>query len=92
MNLFGIFPLGKVVETNGIRVNRQDDPLFSDQVDSALFRYTSKDWGNLCEEDAEMNNEPEGTIMGVYDTSKGEIWIITEWDKSVTTILFPDEY
>jgi hypothetical protein len=31
-------------------------------------------------------------IMGVYPTDEGDIWIITEWDRSVTTILFPSEY
>jgi len=30
--------------------------------------------------------------MAEYLTSKGKIWIITEWDRSATTILFPSEY
>ena len=31
-------------------------------------------------------------ILSAYETSHGKIWIITEWDRSVTTILFPSEY
>ena len=52
--------------------------------------------GITCEEDAEMNTEAvnngDDRILAVYKTCKGNIWIITEWDRSVTTILFPSEY
>ena len=33
-----------------------------------------------------------GRLLSAYDTNQGKIWIITEWDCSVTTILFPNEY
>jgi hypothetical protein len=62
------------------------------------------DWGAVCEEDAETNNagvRGEGRLLSAYpiDETKpckgfGEntLWVITEWDRSVTTFLFPDEY
>ena len=43
----------------------------------------------------EMNEQAlqdEDRLMGAYMTCKGKIWIITEWDRSSTIILFPDEY
>lgn len=36
--------------------------------------------------------QDEDRLMGAYMTCKGKIWIITEWDRSSTIILFPDEY
>ena len=38
-----------------------------------------------------VKGEPD-RLMGAYMTCKGKIWIITEWDRSSTIILFPDEY
>ena len=90
------FKLGKTVITPGAleafaNSNQLPDPF----VQKHLFG----DWGELCEEDTNANNEAiahEGNIdkqmrvMSVYKTSENEtIWIITEWDRSVTTILLP---
>ena len=54
------------------------------------------DWGNLCAEDRAENNQGlvrGGRLFSAYGhNSLPKIWIITEWDRSVTTILFPDEY
>ena len=70
--------------------------------ESFLKRHISGDWGEICESDAELNSEAianEGNVdkqmrvMSVYKTTQNEtIWIITEWDRSVTTILLPSEY
>ena len=49
----------------------------------------------MGEEDKAANEQAliEGNrIMGAYQTCKGKIWIITEADRSATTVLFPDEY
>ena len=50
-------------------------------------------------EDAQLNNEAltfgSDRLFSVYnpaDHPDWRIWIITEWDRSVTTVLFPDEY
>jgi len=54
------------------------------------------DWGQVCAEDWRLNDEAvqDGSrIVSAYITLKGvKIWIITEADRSTTTILLPDEY
>lgn len=92
------FKLGKLVMTKRIadKAKDVDNLRFACEVDVALSRYIKCDWGDTCEEDAELNDEAvkngDDRILAVYNTSQGKIWIITEWDRSVTTILFPDEY
>ena len=89
------FELGKTVVTIGIDKAISENPLFHYEILQALQKYKEKDWGDTCEEDAETNEEAVSQgerILAVYNTSKGKIWIITEWDRSVTTILFPSEY
>lgn len=90
------FELGKVVMTISVHDKYRDDRRFSTFVNCSLGRYIEGDWGDTCEEDREQNDisVAEGErILAVYkyndDTT---IWIITEWDRSVTTILFPHEY
>lgn len=89
------FELGQVMMTRGIAEARQSNPTFIVEIDRAFTRFSACDWGDTCEEDAKMNDEAlenGDRILAVYKTSKGNVWIITEWDRSVTTILFPDEY
>ena len=61
-----------------------------------LRRHMSKDWGELSDEDVRENefSLKEGfRLLSAYRTAKGEkLWIITEADRSSTTILLPDEY
>jgi hypothetical protein len=61
-----------------------------------LQRHLSGDWGELCDEDITANEQAliEGLrLMSSYRTSKGQrIWVITEADRSATTILLPEEY
>ena len=61
-----------------------------------LIRHSQCDWGDLCQEDKESNNyalENGERLLSAYKLRDGEkIWIITEWDRSVTTILFPSDY
>ena len=66
-----------------------------------LSRYRHCDWGDLDTEDKQANNralEDEQRIIAAYRLPKGikgpaeKIWIITEWDRSFTTILWPSEY
>lgn len=89
------FELGQTVMTRGI-ADAMESETFTKQVMEAIKKYANCDWGNTCEDDADMNTEAVKTgndrILAVYETCKGNIWIITEWDRSVTTILFPSEY
>ena len=60
-----------------------------------MNRYFNCDWGELCEDDQVLNDyaiENDERILGKYFTSKDPIYIITEWDRSATTILFCNEY
>ena len=91
-----MFELGQTVMTRGIANAMESNPQFREEVTESMDKYVRCDWGNTCEEDAEMNNEAvrngEDSILASYNTSQGTIWIKTEWDKSVTTVLFPSEY
>ena len=61
-----------------------------------LRRHMSNDWGDLSDEDMRENelSLKEGfRLLSAYRTAKGQkLWIITEADRSATTILLPDEY
>lgn len=87
--------LGQLVATRGVHADMQQDAKFSKEVGAALQRYQREDWGELDPEDVEANAEALKygcRILAAYDTSRGRIWIITEWDRSYTTILYPSEY
>lgn len=61
-----------------------------------LIRHASGDWGTVCDEDWEANDDAVKRgyrVLSSYELSTGEkIWIITEADRSVTTLLLPSEY
>jgi len=87
------FPLGQVVATPGalkaIKVAGQEPAEF-------LKRHQAGDWGEVCEEDCQENelSLKQGLrLLSVYYTAKGvKLWVITEADRSATTILLPEEY
>ena len=89
------FELGRTVQTAGI-ANACVDLNFLKEVQAAFRRYVNCDWGDTCKEDSAMNDnavaDGNDRIVAKYVTSKGNIFIITEWDRSYTTILFADEY
>jgi hypothetical protein len=88
-----LFPLGQVVATKGaLAALRHADQSPAD----FLARHACGDWGEVGEED-EFENElslREGhRLMSVYTLKGGQrLWIITEADRSVTTLLLPQEY
>ena len=61
-----------------------------------LSRHASADWGDVDAADAAENDLSvvEGfRILSAYKTCKGiKLWVITEADRSATTLLLPDEY
>ena len=60
-----------------------------------LARHATGDWGELCAFDRRQNEIAlrEGyRIFSSYEVLAGRVWIITEADRSVTTILLPEEY
>lgn len=82
--------------TRGIADKMADNKKFAKQVTYFFGLYLQGDWGDTSEDDKEMNDanlqSGTGSLMGAYETCEGRIWIMTEHDRSVTTILFPDEY
>lgn len=84
-------PLGEVVVTPGVICE-----LSPDEMRQGLQRHAEGDWGDVCEEDWALNDEAlenESRLLSSYRTTSGiRFWIITEWDRSVTTILLPEEY
>ncbi|MAS38371.1 MAG: hypothetical protein CL610_30520 [Anaerolineaceae bacterium] len=66
------------------------------EVEIAVNRHASGDWGEICDEDRSQNEwalENDARLMSVYESESGEpFWIITEADRSSTTILLPSEY
>jgi hypothetical protein len=59
-----------------------------------IARHIRGDWGAVSLDDATANNDAiqGGRILSSYQVGDEIIWIITEWDRSVTTILLPSEY
>lgn len=90
------FTIGQTVVTCGVNGMMKQDAKFVCFVVESLNKHINGDWGDLCEEDKEMNEyalKNDERLFSKYnydgDTS---IYIITEWDRSATTILFPSEY
>ena len=95
------FKLGQLVATKNVDSLMKSDPEFKDFVKSSLGKYIKSDWGDTFKDNAKMNDEAvksgEDRILAVYKRSIAghedqTIWIVTEWDHSVTTVLFPSEY
>jgi hypothetical protein len=93
VNIMGaLFQLGAVVMTQGAK--RLIEEL---ELDPAhyLARHITGDWGDLSADDKKENDYSVTRslrIFSAYGTGDSKLWIITEADRSVTTILRPDEY
>jgi hypothetical protein len=87
------FPFGQVVATPGAL----DALLTAGQTPNTfLCRHLMGDWGELDEEDRRENEHSlvQGSrLLSAYTLSSGtRLWVITEADRSATTILLPSEY
>lgn len=101
-NSYGLkFELGELVITQGIRylIEQQKDEEDSGRalknIAICLVRHNRGDWGDLCAQDKNENNyslDKHLRLLSAYETKFGKIWIITEADRSATTILLPEEY
>ena len=83
--------VGRVVITSHALADLHPDDVFD-----SLVRHTCGDWGILCEEDWEANDlalKSESRVLSAYVDRRGQkFWIITEADRSATTVLFPEDY
>ena len=85
-------PLGHVVATPGALEVVRDHGI---DVVGLLHRHRSGDWGAVSEHDAQANDravEGGARVLSAYETTGGRLWIITEADRSATTVLLPSEY
>lgn len=88
----GPFPLGRIVTTPGalwlLEENGEDPVLL-------LARHQSGDWGELDSHDRRENERSlkyGWRILSSYPVGEGKVWIITEADRFITTILLPEDY
>lgn len=85
------FPLGRLVCTPGAL-----EEVKNDELATALNRHLAGDWGEVCKEDRAENEfslENGLRLISIYSTETGvKFWLITEADRSTTTVLLPEEY
>jgi hypothetical protein len=84
------FPLGRLIITTNA-----SEQLPLPEVNAALARHASGDWGELSHADAKQNQyalKHGSRLFSVYASSAGKFWVITEADRSATTILMPEDY
>ncbi len=88
-----LFPLGQVVATPGALdalEEAEQSPI------EFLQRHQAGDWSEMVEEDQEENRRSVENGLRVFSSytmkSDKKLWVITEWDRSVTTLLLPQEY
>ncbi|CAJ3545198.1 Type I restriction-modification system methyltransferase subunit [Burkholderia pseudomallei] len=88
-----LFPPGRIIMTVGV-----DELIKTGQLNPYpyLFRHLRGDWGDLCNEDRRRNDaamNSDARLFSEYKVSPSlTLWIITESDRSVTTVLLPKEY
>ncbi len=84
------FQLGQVAITANASLRLTTEAVFT-----ALCRHASGDWGDLCPEDTLANDDAldhGGRLFSAYGQAPDRFWVITEADRSVTTVLLPEDY
>lgn len=84
-------PLGQTVATPAAL-----DVLTQPDMVAALRRHAAGDWGDVDDDDRAANDDAlrtDGRLLSVYQSANGTtFWVITEADRSVTTVLLPEDY
>ena len=90
-----MFELGQVVATANFESTLGKEASIR-EARKSLVRHASCDWGDCCDGDKKSNDDALKAgerLLSVYHTDDGiKFWIITERDRSVTTILLPEDY
>ena len=85
------FKIGRIVSTPNALAR-----LTNEEILLGIQRHQAGDWGDVSVEDREENelSLKEGfRLLSVYRTARGvKFWIITEADRSATTVLMPEDY
>lgn len=88
-----LFPLGQIVATPGALAALQKA---GQEPHEFLSQHMCGEWGDLPDEDRKENQfslERGFRLLSSYRTAAGEkVWVITEADRSATTLLLPEEY
>jgi hypothetical protein len=95
----GGFSLGRVCATRGVAADMEKDAGFAAFVAASLNRYVLGDWGDVSAADWAANDQAvecggERILAAYCWPGHGglKIWVLTEADHSVTTVLYPEEY
>jgi len=85
------FQLGRIVITRAAIAEISPEDIFV-----AVRRHAHADWGNVDADDRKANDDAlcsGDRVLSTYLSARQiEFWILTEWDRSVTTILLPSDY
>lgn len=88
--------MSMLVATMGVNNRIAESKSFAEHVIEAMSKFSSKDWGDVCDEDSQMNDEAvinKTRVLASYGEGDDKIWIIKDAGKGApVTILFPDEY
>tara|TARA_R110002111_G_scaffold100976_6_gene156497 strand:+ start:58619 stop:58909 length:291 start_codon:yes stop_codon:yes gene_type:complete len=88
-----LFALGQVVATPGALELLES---VSKAPSEFIARHHKGDWGDaLCDEDKQLNNDAlkDGSrLFSAFTVGNDKLWVITEADRSSTTLLLPSEY
>ncbi|MBN2187285.1 MAG: hypothetical protein JW732_07555 [Dehalococcoidia bacterium] len=96
-----VFNTGQIVASRGVYDLACQNPDFAWFVQESLNCHVKGEWGDVGDEDKETNDQAlkqDTRLLSAYNDDRfpkngvATIWIITEADRSATTILFPDEY
>lgn len=89
------FSLGQTLKTRGISEFMEENRVDPVELIKLIERHVTGDWGDIPEEDKKENDwsvENAGRLISSYTLSGETVWVITEADRSATTVLFPSEY
>ncbi len=96
-----LFELGCIYVTSGVDAASTEFPSFLQFVASRIIAHGCGEWDTMCSSDADLNQRAVSTGGRVFSSYQipeplmhlgHHLWVITESDRSSTTVLFPGEY
>lgn len=92
-----LFPLGRITATPGALALMRAN--YTEYAEVALLQFLnyhqSGDWGAVDADDARLNDlavRDGARVLSAYTVGDGKVWVITEADRSSTTVLLPEDY
>jgi hypothetical protein len=87
-----LFSLGQVVVTRNCLNFAQE---YGVNLTELVERHVSGDDGDLCKADQQLNDlaiKTDGRVFSSYTINKTKVYVITEWDRSYTTVMLAEDY